>query len=284
MTDRLIVRADGARHADVPFWPTGRVGVGAMLRRDAGERRVLGLGFVFDFLFGLVNLAVFALISRTLHGSHAQLGAGNSYFDFVAVGITFMLVVQAAGTQITSRVQEEQRSGTLELLTARPLSRAAMAVGFSAYPMLLAVARAAAYLAVARVLLGLDVGGADWLGFAVILVLAGIAMMCVGITLAAFTIAFDHGDMLGRLVIVALAFGSGTYFPTTVFPSAVRWVVAPLPTRIALVGLRAALTGGSWASAALVLTGAVVAGLVASIWMFDQALAFATRRGTLTRG
>ncbi len=284
MTESISIQNDGTGYADAPFVPNARVGIIAILRRDAAERRAFGIGFAFDFLFGIVNLTVFAFISRTLHGPHNHLGAANSYFDYVAVGITFMLVVQAAGTQITSRVQEEQRSGSLEQLAARPIATAALAVGLSAYPMLFAVGRAAAYLAVASVLLGLDVGAADWVGLVVMLVLAGIAMMCVGVALAAVAIAMEHGGMLGRLVVVAIAFGSGTYFPTSVLPPALRWFTVPLPTRIALDGLRAALAGRSWASSALVLAVAGAVGLLVSIWMFDQAVRFATRRGTLTRG
>jgi ABC-2 type transport system permease protein len=284
MTERIIVRDGRTPPAQVPFAPRVLAGVGAILRRDAGERRMLGMGFAFDFAFGIVNLAVFALISRTLHGSHSQLGGANSYFDFVAVGITFMLVVQAAGTQITSRVQEEQRSGTLEILVARPMSTLAVAIGVSAYPMLLAVTRAAAYLAVAGLLLGLDVGGADWLGLATMLALAGVTMMCLGIGLAAFAIAFEHGDTLGRLVIVAIGFGSGTYFPTAVLPTAVHWLSVPLPTRIALDGLRTALAGHRWGASALQLAAVATLSLFASVWLFGQSLRFAIRRGTLTRG
>ncbi len=284
MTERMFVRAEVVRHADSPFRPSVLAGVSAILRRDASERRLLGLGFAFDFLFGIVNLAVFALISRTLHGTHHQLGGANTYFDFVAVGITFMLVVQAAGTQITARVQEEQRTGTLELLAARPLSTAALAVGLSAYPMLLALARAAAYLAVASIFLGLDVGQTDWLGLSVMLVLTGITMMGLGVGLAAFAIAFEHGDTLGRLAIVAIAFGSGTYFPTAVLPAPLRWCTVPLPTRIALDGLRAALAGRPWVMSATELAGVAALGLLASICLFGQALRLATRRGTLTRG
>ncbi len=284
MTERIIVRAEGDRDANAPFRPSALAGVSAIVRRDASERRVLGLGFAFDFLFGIVNLTVFALISRTLRGTHSQLGGANTFFDFVAVGIAFMLVVQAAGTQITSRVQEEQRSGTLELLAARPVSTATIAVGLSGYPMLLALARVAAYLAVASLFLGLDVSSADWLGLSVMLALTGVTMMCLGVGLAAFAIAFEHGDTLGRLVVVAIGFGSGTYFPTTVLPAALRWVTIPLPTRIALDGLRAAIAGHSWVTSAMELAGVAAVSLFASIWLFGQAMRLATRRGTLTRG
>lgn len=256
----------------------------AIVRRDAAERRFLGMPFVLDFLFGIVNLAVFLFISRVLrHPAQPRLGRSGSYFDFVAVGLAFMLVVQAAGTQITVRIDEERRSGTLEILATQPIGTVAVALGLSTYPMVFAVVRAGAYLGVATALLGLDVGSANWLGVAVVLLLGGAVTMCFGIALAAFAVAFEHGNTLGRLLILALAFGSGTYFPVTALPAALRWVSMLLPTRIALDGLRAALTGGGWTGSALLLVGAVLVCLPLAVWLFGQALKLATRRGTLTR-
>lgn len=256
----------------------------AILRRDAGEQRFLGASFVLDLMFGVVNLVVFAVISRVLHAPGQQdLGGAASYFDFVAVGITFMLVVQAAGTQITSRVQEEQRSGTLEMLLAQPVRTTAIAVGISAYPMLFAVTRAVIYLAVAGMLLGLDLTSANWVGAAVVLTLGAAATMCLGILLAAFAVAIEHGVSVGRVAVVAIAFASGTYFPVTALPQALQWLSAPLPTRLALDGLRAALAGDGWGPAALWLLVAIAVGLPLAVYAFAAALRRAVRLGTVTR-
>lgn len=215
--------------------PTAGRAVVAVVRRDSAERRFLGIPFVLDFLFGVVNLVVFSFISRVLRQpAHAQLGHAGSYFDFVAVGITFL--------------------------------------------------RSAAYLGVASALLGLDVGAADWLGVAVVLLLGGAATMCLGMALAAVTVAFDSGITVGRLLIVAVAFLSGTYFPVATLPPVLRWLSVLLPTRIALDGLRAALSGNGWAGSALLLAAAVAVGVPLGVWLFGQALRLAVSRGTLTRG
>ena len=263
--------------------PPSRRVVVALLRRDSAERRFLGLPFVLDVLFGLVNLVVFLFISRVLRHP-SPVGTSVSYFDFVAVGITFMLVVQAACTQITSRVQEEQRSGTLEMLAAQPVTPGALALGLSAYPMAFSVVRAAAYLAVAVALLGLDVGAASWPGVVVVLLLGGAATTALGIVLAAFSVAVGHGETLARLVVLALSFASGTYFPVTALPPVLQALSGPLPTRITLDGLRDALSGGSWTGSALLLAVAAAVGLPVAVRLFGLALRVAVRRGTLTRG
>jgi len=286
VTEPASVRSlESARDIGTGFVPTGPRVVLAILRRDAAEHRFLGLPFVLDFLFGVVNLMVFSLISRVLrHPTRPAFLHTASYFDFVAVGIGFMLVVQAASTQITSRIRQEQRDGTLELMTAQPVSAAAVAIGVSCYPILFGLVRAASYLGIAALLLGLDVSSTNWLGFAVVLSLGGCAALCFGMALAALTVAFEHGDALGTLLIVAVAFASGTYFPVAVLPRALRWLSTPLPTRIALDGLRAALSGGSWGGAAVVLASVSAVGLPLTGCFFGWATRLAMRRGTLTRG
>lgn len=259
--------------------------VGAILRRDFGERRFLGVPFVLDLAFGVVNLVVFLFISRVLrHPAPAELGHAATYFDFVAVGIAFMLVVQAAGTQISTRIREEQRSGALEMLTGQPIAAGALAVGVSAYPIIFAVLRSAAYLGIAGLLLGLDMEHANWLGVTVVLALGAAAMMGLGIIMAAVTVTFDHGDTAGRLLIVAVGFMSGTYFPVSGLPAALRGLSTPLPTRIALDGLRAALSGHGWTGSALLLVLSAGLLLPLAVGLFTLAVRFATRQGTLTRG
>lgn len=265
--------------------PSPARAVAAMIRRDAAERQVAGLPFLFDFCFGGVNLLVFSFISRVLREpAHPLAGHPGTYFDFVAVGIAFMLVVQAAAAQISARLRDEQRTGTLEMLAAQPLGAATIAVGMSAYPMALAIVRAAAYLGVAGALLGLDVGSASWPGVALVLVLGAVAALGMGIALGAYTVAFEHGQTVCRLAVLAVGFLSGTYFPTSALPPAARWVSLFLPTRIALDGLRTALGGGDWVHAALVLAVSITIGLPAAITLFGLALRRAGRRGTLTRG
>ncbi|MFJ6197300.1 ABC transporter permease [Micromonospora sp. NPDC092111] len=256
----------------------------ALVRRDLGEWHLLRLPLLLDLAFGVVNLLVFLLISRVLTppGSTHPLHSA-SYFDFVAVGITFMLVLQAASTQLTSRITREQRSGTLEMLAAQPVPVSALAVGTAAHPFLFALLRSGVYLLLLHTLLGLHTERADWWGVAAVLVAGSTAMMGVGIALTAFAVAAGHGDAAARLLVVGLSFLSGTYFPVAALPGVLPALTAVLPSRIALDGLRAALSGGAWAASALALLAATALLLPLSIWAFGHALRIAAARGNLTR-
>ncbi|WP_158610829.1 ABC transporter permease [Micromonospora endolithica] len=266
----------------------GRAGgraVGALLRRDLAERRGLRLSFLLDLLFGFLNLLVFLFVSRVLMlAPTADFAGAGRYFDFVAVGIVFLLVIQAATVQVVARVAAEQRDGTLELLAAQPVPGWALAFGLVGYPFAFALLRAGIYLGLLAGFLGLHVDNADWPGVVVTLVLAALCALPFGVVLMGLAVVVGHGDPVARLLVVALSFLSGTYFPTAALPDVLHPLCAVLPTRVALDGLRHALTGGGWVGATPALAGTAAVLLPLSAWTFDRALGLARRRGVLTRG
>jgi len=262
----------------------GRVVLAFVLRDFATAPHLLRVPLLLDLAFGVVNLVVFLFISRAVS---TPAGGGfehsASYFDFVAVGITFMLVVQTATTQLTGRIAKEQRGGTLEMLAAQPVPLWVFATGLAAYPFLFALLRAGIYLGVLGLVLGLHVGHASWLGVVLVLAAGSAATMGIGIMLMALSVAVGHGDAVARVLVVGLSFVSGTYFPIAYLPPLVQEGSAVLPTRVALDGLRGALAGGHWGGSAGALLVATAVLLPLSIWLFGRALESAGRRGVLTR-
>ncbi|MFF5171781.1 ABC transporter permease [Micromonospora sp. NPDC000089] len=265
--------------------PAGAAGVvRALVARDLAPRRRLLAPLALDLAFGLVNLTIFLLISRVLGTpGRSALDGAASYFDFVAVGITFMLVVQAATSQVTARIGQEQRDGTLEMLLTQPVPGPLLAVGLAGYPFALALLRSAVYLAVLGALFGLRVGRADWWGVCLILLVAAVAMLALGVALMAFTVAVGHGDLVARLLIIAITFVSGAYVPVSAVPGLPPWLTAVLPTRVALDGLRRALAGEPWGRDLLLLAGSAVLTLPLALCLFELSLRRARRRGELSR-
>lgn len=253
------------------------------LRRDLADRRLFRISLILDLGFGLLNLVSFLFISRVLHHPGAALGGAATYFDFVAVGLAYLLVVQSTCTQLLARVQEHQRSGTLEVLVASPVASGLLVIGMGMYPTLLGMLRSAVYLAVAGLLLGMDLSNADWIGTVVVLMIGSAAALAIGSLLAACAVAFRHGSALGKVVVVGLGFLSGVYFPISALPGPLAAISAALPTTMAIDGLRAALAGGSWIPTALVLAGSTAVGLPMAAWVFSRALHHARRTGTLVR-
>ena len=257
----------------------------AFLRRDLAENSLFRAGLVLDLGYGLVNLLIFQFISRVLHhpGGDALDGA-SSYFDFVAIGLAYLLVVQAACAQLTNRVRDQQRDGTLEVTVAAPVSPGTIALGLAGYPMLLGTLRCVIYLTAAAILLGLDVSSTDWYGLVVMVLLGALAALGIGICLAAIAVAFSHGDAVGRAAVVTLGLLSGAYFPIAAMPAPMRWIAQVLPTRMAIEGLRAAMAGGGWLPTALLLATTSAVLVPVAIWLFARGLRRARSTGTLVRG
>lgn len=262
-----------------PWIPARRV-ILALLRRDLTERRGLGLPFLLDLAFGVLNLLVFLFVSQVLTlAPHADFAGSVSYFDFVAMGIVFLLVLQAATIQVVARLATEQRDGTLELLATQPTPGWALAFGLAAYPFAFALLRAGVYLGLLVGFFGLRVDARHWLAVVVVLALGALCTVPFGVALMGLTLAVGHGDSAARLLVLTLSLLSGTYFPTSALPDIAHPVCAVLPTRIALEELRLAAAGDSGVGPVLTLAGIAVVLLPLSAWIFDRALRIARRRG-----
>lgn len=265
-------------------WPRGSV-VLALVRRDYLLTRSYRLALVLDLFFGVVHLVIFYFISKTFQNSTtAELQGAPSYFAFAAVGIALTVVIEAASTGLARRIREEQLTSTLEVLVTQPLTEAELATGLAGFPFLFATVRAALYVLIAGLLLGVDLSNASWPGFVCVLFAAGLALSSLGVLLGALVLVLKRGEVLAGLFTFALGLVSGAFFPISVLPGWLQPLGKVVPTRFAFEGIRRALFGGShWGSDAgwLVLFAVVSAPI--GVWIFAKALDYAKRAGTLTQ-
>ncbi|MCD6014681.1 MAG: transporter permease [Solirubrobacterales bacterium] len=257
----------------------------AIVRRDYLVRRSYRLAIGMDLVFGVMNLLLFYFISRTFEdAATAPLGGAPDYFAFAVVGMAVTLVVQAAITGLAVRVREEQLTGTLETLVAQPLTATEMSLGLCGVSFVFAMLRTAFYLLVAGLLLGLDLAGADWSGFAIVLLATWPAMVSLGILSGAVVMVVKRGQGVMGMFVFGMGLLSGAFFPVTVLPDWLEPVGAVVPTRFAYDGIRGALYQGSgWLADALmlVLFGAVF--LPLAILAFAAAFKAAKRSGSLSQ-
>ena len=247
-----------------------------------GRRRLAALAL--DLAFGALNLVVFFYIARSVGSPpHQALDGAPGYFAFAAVGIALVVVMQSAAAQQVSRVRREQLTGTLEALVAQPVSVAELAFGLTGAGYLLAALRALLYLGFAVLALGLDASHADVVGVVVVVVLGCASFMALGIALLALALAIRRGEALTRVVLVAVIFPSGAYFPVGRLPGVLRDLATFMPPRLALDGVRAALfRGDGWIADAGWLALSVAIMLPMSLLAFAAALRLLARRAQLT--
>lgn len=255
-----------------------------IIRRDFLVARSYRLPFIFDLVFGVVNLAVFFFISRTFEQvTRADLNGAPTYFAFAAIGIALTVVIDAASATLAGKIRNEQLTGTLEALLVQPITVREIAFGFAGFPFAFAMVRALFYLVVAGFWLGVDTSGSSWFGFVIVLLVAGGAFSALGILLGGLVLILKRGQTVISMVVYSMGFLSGAYFPVSVLPDWVEPVGRVLPTYFAFDGLRAAVfLGTDWYDDALALLGFSLVGVPLALWVFQKALSYSKRSGSLT--
>jgi ABC-2 type transport system permease protein len=273
--------AAGRRVARLP-----RAGVlAALAARDYRLARSYRVAFALDLVLGIVSLAIFYFISRSLGDpSPASLGEAPTYFAFAAVGIAVAVVMETAAIGLSTRLREEQLTGTLEALVAQPLTVSELAFGLSAYSFVFATARAGLYVLAAGLLLDLDLSQANWVAFVLMLLVIGVSLAAIGILLGGVVLLVKRARALPGLVTLVLSLLGGAYFPISALPAPLESLAHVVPTRYAFDGLRAAVFGGGgWASDLVVLVAFSTVALPLAVYALALALRFSKSRGSLSQ-
>jgi ABC-type multidrug transport system permease subunit len=264
-------------------WRPGAVG--ALARRDWRVTRSYRMALVSDLGFGFLNLVTYYYISKTVKpGGGHNLDRAPDYFSFAAVGIALTLVLQASVLGLSRRLREEQLTGTLEALLAQPISTPELAAGIAGFPFLFAVVRAFLYLLLAALLLGLSFAHCNWAGLVISFLVAGLSFAGLGIALAAAVLVFKRAEAIGALGTFGLALVGGAFFARTVLPAWLRPVSDIVPTQFAFTAVRHSLFGGhGWIGPLLLLAGVGAITIAVALALFEAALRYTVKHGTLNQ-
>ncbi|CAN5666592.1 ABC transporter permease [soil metagenome] len=256
----------------------------AIAARDLLLQRSYRLSIAFDLFWGAIGIFLYYFISKVVGPDpNADLGSAETYFEFVLSGILMTLVVSSATSEVSSRVREEELTGTLEALCAQPLRAHDLVLGWSAFPLTYAIARVALYLVIAVAALDLPAGEVDWPGLFLMLLSAAAAFLPLGMLAAAATIVFKRGETIVGVAIFGMTLVGGAYFPIEVLPGWLQAIGRVMPTRFAYDGLRGALYGGGWGTDAIVLAAMGIVGIPLAVWVFSLGLERAKRDGSLAQ-
>lgn len=255
----------------------------AFLRRDVLIARTYRISLGMELFSGILNLFIFFFISRTFDNpGEAQIGAAPTYFAFAFVGVTLTMVVQSTAVSAARRLREEQLTGTLEAVTAQPVTDAEVAFGLTGYRFAFALLRIVIYLVFGDLVLGLSFANADWVGTVAVVAATTLLLLGISLMIASAVLLLRRAEALANLATFLLALGGGAYFPVDALPGWLQPLATIMPTRLAFDGTRDALYRGSgWADdAGLLLLMAAVA-IPLGIWLFGRCLDVLRRRGSL---
>jgi ABC-2 type transport system permease protein len=239
----------------------------------------------FEVFVSALALVTYFFISKTFAGAKVSgLQGAPSYFDYAVVGVAITTVVTVACASLGFSIREEQLTGTLEALTAQPVTAAELALGLAGYHFLFSVGRAAVYLSLAAALLGADFSHASWPGAAAGLVVTAVALTSIGVALGALVVLFKRVEAIGSVATFGLGLLGGAFFPISVLPGWLEAIARVVPTRLAFDGVRAALyRGEGWVDPLLGLAAFAAVSLPLALWLFGRALTLSRRRASLTQ-
>jgi ABC-2 type transport system permease protein len=213
-------------------------------------------------------------------------GAGSdAYFAYVVVGIAALDVLTSTVGIPPATLRQEMVAGTLERLVLSPFGAVRSMAALMLFPLAQALAVAAATIAFAAVVFGLDVAWPDVVLAPPAATLGGIAFAPIGIlALAALLVAKQSLSAVG-VVITALSIVAGVYFPVRLLPDWISWLSHVQPLTPALDLLRhlvtsAPTTMAPWAAVGR-LVGFTAVLLPLSLYGLRAALGHSRRRGTI---
>jgi ABC-2 type transport system permease protein len=244
------------------------------------------LSFVLGLFTAFYGMLSFFFVSRVV-GDSSTVGTPQKYFQFIVVGVTMANVLRAAVLTAATNARSDQVEGTLEILATQPISPGALALGWSALPMIEALLEAVVMCLVA-IPLGFSGFTPDWVSVFLVLICSVGVFLAIGFLGAAFVLAIQQGTGVMGLIVATMSLAGGSLFPTSVLPGAVHFLTVISPLTYTLKAMRGAMLEGqspghllSGSLGVLLIYGAVVipAGIIALRLSFD----FARKRGSLSR-
>jgi ABC-2 type transport system permease protein len=257
-------------------------------RRDLRTQMRYRLSFLLQVLGILFSSASFYFVSQLLGGAAApQLARyGGDYFSFVLIGIAFVGYQGVALHTFSGVIRSAQSMGTIEAMLVTPTRLATILFSSSLWSFAFTSVRVVIYLLLGAVVFGAELGQANVLAGAVILVLTVLTLSSLGILSASFIMVFKRGSPINFLIGSLSSLLGGVYYPVAVLPGWLQRLAHLFPLTYSLEAMRRAMLTGEGlvelAQPVAALAGFSVALLPLSLLAFHHAVRQAKRDGSLT--
>jgi ABC-2 type transport system permease protein len=217
----------------------------AFIRRDFLIEVSYRTSFILQ-LFGIFFLIIiWKFISGVINPEADTPGLeGVDYFSYVVLGLAFFHYLSATITAFSSKVRNEQMTGTLEAMLVTPTSAGTVVLGSSLWIFLRTTITVVGYLAVGF-LFGVGLHPEGLLSGLLVLIMTVLAFSGIGILSVSFVLYLKQGDPITLLVANISALLGGVFYPPeSMYPWVAR-LSAFLPITHALRAFRRVLLQGS---------------------------------------
>ena len=167
----------------------------------------------------LFSLAIFYYISRLVRVG--QFSSPDAYFEFAAVGVIIVQVLQST-LDIPTAVRQELVAGTFERMAISPFGPVLAILALFLFPLTLALFSMLVTLALATLIFGLDT---DWASVPLAIPVAAVGAIALGaiaLFFAAMIVRYKQAPG-AAYVVAAISLVAGFYFPPSLLPWWLEW-------------------------------------------------------------
>lgn len=262
--------------------------VWAFIRRDFFVATSYKFQFAFQLTAVFFIVAFFYFISQLIDtgASSKMLSRFNTdYFSFVLIGVAGAGFLQTGLSGFAERLRTGMTEGSLEMTFSCPVKPIWVLVLPCLWAFMFEALKAVVIVAFGVFIFGANLGEANFLSCAVILLFTITSYSVFGILSASIIMVIKRGDPINLAFTAASSLIAGAYFPTDLLPAWLAWISKILPMTYAYDGLRMTLLSGAGISEVshdlVVLAGFSLVGLPLAIWVAHFAIARAKRDGSL---
>jgi ABC-type polysaccharide/polyol phosphate export permease len=256
----------------------------AILKRDALTAIRYRNSFWVSTAGIALELAAFFYLARAIGPGFRP--EGIAYFPFLLVGTGLFGFFMTGITGFVNTVQEAQQSGTFEVLMTTSTSPQVLVMLSAASAFLGRLLFLAGYIVLGAIVFGVPLHAVDWPACLVVALLTTLLAIAIGVAAAAAQVAIHKGGAVLWILGAGGWFVTGTIFPVSALPNALRHVADVIPITHALNAMRSALLQSAsftqLRGELIILSIFVVLLLPFSLLLFSAALNGARRRGTLS--
>jgi ABC-2 type transport system permease protein len=222
--------------------------IGAFLARDFRTELSYRLSFLMSISGIFFTAFTYFFVAKLLGDSVQPLlePYGGDYFAFAIIGVAFGGYFTLGLSGFARALRQAQTTGTLEAMMMTPTPVSSVILGSAAWSYAFTTLRVVVYLGLG-VILGVQLGGANYLGGVAILVVAIITFASIGIIAASIIMVVKRGDPVTTLFGAFATLVGGVFYPIEIMPVWLQRIASLLPITYALRAMRLALLqGASW--------------------------------------
>lgn len=239
-------------------------------------------------IYGIVNSLAVTFIGAAMQQISGQKVDTSFLVLYLLIGTLVWSYLSVVFDAISEMITWERWEGTIEYTFMAPIRRSTHMIGTVLFAIVYGIVRTGVILLIVSAFFHVDLGKANLLSGAILLLVGSISFVGLGIVAAVLPLMFtERGSQMTRVVEAVLLLVSGVYYPVQVLPGWLQVVARVSPATYVLEGMRRSLLDGADVVGLVpYLVPLLAMGLISipiGVTVFSWAERAAKRSGTLKR-